>query len=372
MTPLFRLCIVPDGKTKDGLFLLGIKIDLKREVLSRFKSLSPEPTLLIPHLEDWIQKRSLLFKKTAALTTIESDLQVFRDHLHRTEAAQGIYSCEKSLGHLDTPPNKVTFFDTPEKLEDLILANALSKAIDLHDHSNPNAPLRETTKARREKLLLHVCCGPDAAGVIEQLQKNFEVTAFWYDPNIQPQEEHDLRLHAFEKVCELLETPYIVGEYDADRFLTTIKGLEHTPEQGAKCSLCYDMRLERAALEAKTQSSEYYATTLAISPHKVQEKLIKFGQLMEKRFGVPYYHENFMKSDGFKHSVDFTREHSIYRQDYCGCWFSLHEGGPAAQAYSEAKGHQFDQVSDPQGWAEYQENISRLAASGAVANRHTG
>ncbi len=183
----------------------------------------------------------------------------------------------------------------------------------------------------KAKLLLHVCCGPDAGGVIRQLKSEFDLSCFWYDPNIQPKAEYDRRLEAFQKVASIEGIPAIIGSYDVDEFFERIRGLEHTPEQGAKCSQCYDMRLEHSAIEAAHGNFEAYATTLAISPHKVQEKLIKFGKLNEKRLGVPYYHRNFMKEDGFKNSVTYSREHGIYRQDYCGCLFSLHEGGPEAQ-----------------------------------------
>jgi predicted adenine nucleotide alpha hydrolase (AANH) superfamily ATPase len=121
-------------------------------------------------------------------------------------------------------------------------------------------------------------------------------------------------------------------------FYRQIQGLEHTPEQGAKCSICYDMRLERAAVEAKRQGCDLYTTTLAISPHKVQAKLKAFGELNEKKYGVPYLARNFMKDEGFKKSVEYTRDYKIYRQDYCGCYFSLHEGGPQAQSLAESLG----------------------------------
>ncbi|MEI7441761.1 MAG: epoxyqueuosine reductase QueH [bacterium] len=191
---------------------------------------------------------------------------------------------------------------------------------------------------RKKKILVHVCCGPDAAGVIEQLQEEFEVLCFWYDPNIQPKEEYDLRLKAFEKVAELKNTKSIIGEYDVENFFENIKGLEHTPEQGAKCSVCYDMRLERSALEAKKQNCDLFTTTLAISPHKVQQKLKAFGEVAAKRHGVPYLARNFMKHEGFKESVKFTIENDIYRQDYCGCLYSLHEGGPKARQMADQLG----------------------------------
>ena len=184
---------------------------------------------------------------------------------------------------------------------------------------------------RTKKILVHVCCGPDAAGVIDQLREDFDPVMFWYDPNIQPREEYQLRLDAFLKVAELKNVPVIVGEYDVDYFLKRIEGLESSPEQGAKCSICYDLRLERSAQEAKKQNCDLFTTTLAISPHKVQKKLQVFGDLAAKKYGVPYLARNFMKHDGFKESVQFTNENNIYRQQYCGCWFSLHEGGPDAR-----------------------------------------
>ncbi len=208
-----------------------------------------------------------------------------------------------------------------------------------YDLTDPRVQAIVKEHDRKKKLLLHICCGPDAAGVVRQLKEEFELTCFWYDPNIQPQQEHDKRLHAFEKVMKLEDIPYLTGEYDVENFYTEIKGLESTPEQGAKCSKCYDMRLDRAAREARDGGFDLYATTLAISPHKVQRKLQAFGEVNEKRYGVPYFHRNFMQDDGFKDSVDYTRANDIYRQDYCGCFFSLPEGGPAAQWLGQQLGY---------------------------------
>ncbi|MBP7844865.1 MAG: epoxyqueuosine reductase QueH [Proteobacteria bacterium] len=201
-----------------------------------------------------------------------------------------------------------------------------------------------TAEAPKAKMLVHVCCGPDVAGVIQQLKNDYELLCFWYDPNIQPKEEHDRRLDAFIKVADTEKVPYLIGEYDVDNFLEKIQGLEATPEQGAKCSLCYDMRLERAALEAKKQNCDLYTSSLAISPHKVQEKLVNFGKLFEKRYGVKYFARNFMKQEGFKNSVQYSKDYNIYRQDYCGCWFSLHEGGKKAKALAKTWGLEKSQL----------------------------
>lgn len=191
---------------------------------------------------------------------------------------------------------------------------------------------------RRKRLLLHVCCGPDAAGVIAQLKRDYDVVGFWYDPNIQPREEYDRRLEAFRQVARIENIPCLEGEYDVERFLESIAGLEATPEQGAKCSRCYDLRLERAAVEAKAQDCDLYTTTLAISPHKVQRKLADFGALNEQKYGVPYLARNFVKHEGFNDSVAYSNAHGIYRQDYCGCWFSMYEGGPHARHAAERLG----------------------------------
>jgi len=222
------------------------------------------------------------------------------------------------------------------KIIDLIKNKILLSLLDL------NHPLIQSCYEKsliKPKMLLHVCCGPDAAGVIEQLKKDYELSCFWYDPNIQPKSEHDLRLEAFKKVAKIEDVPFIEGEYDVDHFLERIKGLEFSPEKGAKCSICYDMRLERSAIEAKDKGFDTFATTLAISPHKVQQKLKAFGALSEKRHGVPYYHRNFLKMDGFKNSVEYTKEHEIYRQDYCGCYFSLYEGGDKAKQMAKDLGY---------------------------------
>ncbi len=186
-------------------------------------------------------------------------------------------------------------------------------------------------REKKPKLLLHVCCGPDAAGVIELLKRHYDLHCFWYDPNIQPKAEYDKRLSAFEKVAEIEKVPYTVGEYDVDNFENRISGLEYSQETGAKCTKCYDMRLERSAIEAKKNGFDFYTTTLAISPHKVQEKLKNFGKLFESKYGIPYLARNFVKQDGFKNSVEYTKQHQIFRQDYCGCFYSLWEGGPEAQ-----------------------------------------
>ncbi|MDD3145529.1 MAG: ribonuclease HII [Candidatus Gracilibacteria bacterium] len=194
-------------------------------------------------------------------------------------------------------------------------------------------PVKKILEAK-PKLLLHICCGPDATVPIMDLKKDYEIICFWYDPNIQPKKEHDKRLKEFIKVCEIENVEYIVGEYDFKNFFDRIKGLENTPEKGEKCTHCYDMRLERSALEARKLGIKYWTSTLNTSPHKDLEKMFLLGDkwsiketfdsdskkyLKEK---LDFLKIAFRKNGGFKRSVEYTKKHNIYRQNYCGCIYS--------------------------------------------------
>lgn len=194
-------------------------------------------------------------------------------------------------------------------------------------------PVKETLE-QKPKLLLHICCWPDACIPIWDLKKDYEVICFWYDPNIQPRSEYDKRLKAFQKVCELEKVDYIVWEYDIWKFFEKIKWLEHTPERWEKCTKCYDMRLERTALEARRLWIKYWTSTLNNSPHKDLEKMFalwekwseeqtfdseKKENLKEK---LDFLKIAFRKNWWFERSVEYTKKHKIYRQNYCGCIYS--------------------------------------------------
>lgn len=194
-------------------------------------------------------------------------------------------------------------------------------------------PVKETLE-QKPKLLLHICCWPDACIPIWDLKKDYEVICFWYDPNIQPRSEYDKRLKAFQKVCELEKVDYIVWEYDIWKFFEKIKWLEHTPERWEKCTKCYDMRLERTVLEARRLWIKYWTSTLNNSPHKDLEKMFalwekwseeqtfdseKKENLKEK---LDFLKIAFRKNWWFERSVEYTKKHKIYRQNYCGCIYS--------------------------------------------------
>lgn len=187
--------------------------------------------------------------------------------------------------------------------------------------------------SQKPKVLVHVCCGPDVTMPILALRDEYDVVCFWYDPNIQPKEEHDKRYDAFVKVCEIENIPYIKWAYDVKHFFTRIKWLEFTPEKGEKCTNCYDMRMYVAAKLAKKLKIPYYTSSLNTSPKKDLEKLFVMGQKYAEKFEVEFLNIPFRKKWGFEASVEYTKEHDIYRQNYCGCIYSIREGGE-----SEMKG----------------------------------
>ncbi len=194
-------------------------------------------------------------------------------------------------------------------------------------------PVKEVLN-KKPKLLLHICCWPDATVPIMDLKKEYEVICFWYDPNIQPKKEHDKRLGELIKVCEIEWVEYIEWEYDVHNFFNEIKWLEATPEKWEKCTKCYDMRLKRSALEARRLGIKYWTSTLNTSPHKDLEKMFSlwdkwsiqetfdeksWESLKEK---LDFFKIAFRKNKGFERSVEYTKKHNIYRQNYCGCIYS--------------------------------------------------
>lgn len=194
-------------------------------------------------------------------------------------------------------------------------------------------PVKNILEAK-PKLLLHICCWPDATVPIMDLKKDYEVICFWYDPNIQPKKEHDKRLKEFIKVCEIEWVEYIIWEYDVNNFFEEIKWLEHTPEKWEKCTKCYDMRLKRSSFEARKLWIKYWTSTLNTSPHKDLEKMFNLwdkhskptpnfpmtGEGIEQK--LEFLKIAFRKNKGFERSVKYTKKHNIYRQDYCGCIYS--------------------------------------------------
>lgn len=188
-------------------------------------------------------------------------------------------------------------------------------------HRQSYKPVKKILE-KKPKLLLHICCWPDATVPIMDLKKDFEIICFWYDPNIHPKKEYDKRLLNFKKVCEIEKVRYIEWEYDIKNFFKNIKWLEKTPEKWEKCTKCYDMRLERTALEAKKLDIKYWTSTLNISPHKDLEKLFKIWEKYSLKEKLEFLKIDFRKNNWFTRSVEYTKKYNIYRQNYCWCIFS--------------------------------------------------
>lgn len=176
------------------------------------------------------------------------------------------------------------------------------------------------------KLLLHSCCAPCSSYVLEYLSQYFHITIYYYNPNITFKEEYERRME--EQMRFIKELPvknpieFMHGIYEPERFFSMAKGLEDAPEGGERCFKCYELRLEEAAKIAKNNGFDYFTTTLSISPHKNAAKLNEIGEQMGKRYDVAYLYADFKKKNGYKRSIELSKQYGLYRQDYCGCVYS--------------------------------------------------
>ena len=180
----------------------------------------------------------------------------------------------------------------------------------------------------RPRLLLHACCGPCSSAVLEQLCQYFDITVLYYNPNTWPAEEYYRRgeeLKKFVAQAHPLGVTVIEDRYDPQEFYTAVKGLENEPEKGARCTVCYRLRLEQAARYAADHGFDWYCTTLSISPMKDPVRLNELGTELGRQYGVPFLPSEFRKKDGYKRSLQLSAEYGLYRQDYCGCVFSKRE-----------------------------------------------
>lgn len=173
------------------------------------------------------------------------------------------------------------------------------------------------------KLLLHVCCGPCGTAVIERLARDYSVTAYWFNPNIQPAEEYALRLEAAMKVAAEFAVAMPREEGGEEGFATLAAGLEDLPEGGERCLRCYELRLRRAMQYAHENGFDHVACTLSISPHKLAEQINEIGTRLAGEFGLRFLAEDFKQQGGFSRSVELSRALRIYRQKYCGCLHSI-------------------------------------------------
>jgi predicted adenine nucleotide alpha hydrolase (AANH) superfamily ATPase len=174
----------------------------------------------------------------------------------------------------------------------------------------------------KKTLLLHACCAPCTPYVIELLQREFEVTAFFYNPNIHPLEEYQHRLEEIKNFSEKVDLKLITGDYEVEAWFHITQGMEHEKEGGKRCECCYRMRLERTVALAHKKGFNYFATTLTVSPHKKATTINLIGRELQKKYPVAFYEADFKKHDGFKKSCELSTHYGFYRQNYCGCVYS--------------------------------------------------
>lgn len=175
-------------------------------------------------------------------------------------------------------------------------------------------------------LLLHSCCAPCSSYTLEYLSRYFSITVFYFNPNISPKAEFDKRFAEQKRLIETLPSEnkisLICGDYNYDEFLNIARGYESVPEGGERCFRCYRMRLEKTAELAKQNGFDYFCTTLSISPLKNSQKINEIGFDVAEKYGVKWLPSDFKKREGYKRSIELSREYDLYRQNFCGCVFS--------------------------------------------------
>lgn len=178
----------------------------------------------------------------------------------------------------------------------------------------------------RPSLLLHSCCAPCSSYVLETLCNNFNITVYYYNPNIEPFDEFKRRADEQKRFIQFAggshNIKFVEETYDHEEFEKITKGLEGEPEGGARCFECYKLRLKKSAIYAKENGFDFFTTTLSVSPYKNAAKLNEIGGILATEYGIPYLFSDFKKNEGYKRSIELSREYELYRQEYCGCIFS--------------------------------------------------
>lgn len=175
-------------------------------------------------------------------------------------------------------------------------------------------------------LLIHACCAPCSSYVLEYLSRYFHINILYYNPNITSEDEYKYRLSEEERLINELPVKYpvklIAGEYEPEAYFKAVKGLEDEPEGGKRCEVCFELRLREAAEKCRETGADYFLTTLTISPLKNAEKINEIGERIAEEYGVKYLPSDFKKKNGYKRSIELSREYDLYRQNFCGCVFS--------------------------------------------------
>lgn len=189
--------------------------------------------------------------------------------------------------------------------------------------------LRLEQEGKVPSLLLHSCCGPCSSYVLEYLSEYFAITVFYYNPNIYPEREYWFRVDEQDRLIKKLSPRYpihlVSGQYESERFYAAVRGLKQEREGGDRCQACYRLRLTEAAILAKENNFDFFTTTLTISPHKNSQQLNEIGAEIAAKYGAVYLPSDFKKRGGYQRSVELSKQFDMYRQDYCGCVFSMKE-----------------------------------------------
>ena len=182
----------------------------------------------------------------------------------------------------------------------------------------------------KQKLLLHSCCAPCSTAVIERLISDYDITILYYNPNIYPEQEYLKRkneeiryIKIFNKKNSNSNVKMLDCDYESEKFYEAVKGLEDEKEGGARCPICFKLRLQKTAELAKQNGYDIFGTTLTVSPHKNAELINQIGQSIENNLEIKFLQSNFKKQDGYKRSIELSKENNLYRQNYCGCEFAL-------------------------------------------------
>lgn len=183
-----------------------------------------------------------------------------------------------------------------------------------------------SSQGEKPSLLLHICCAPCSSYVLEYLSSHFDITLFFYNPNITSEDEYNYRIDEAKRLISEMplagKVEFLQGRYDVSEFFRVAKGYEDLPEGGERCFRCYRLRLRESAEFAEMHGFDYFTTTLSISPYKNAQKLNSIGSELADEYGVKYLFSDFKKKNGYKRSIELSEKYNLYRQNFCGCIYS--------------------------------------------------
>lgn len=175
----------------------------------------------------------------------------------------------------------------------------------------------------KEKILLHACCAVCMAYPAELLKTDYEPVIYFCNPNIYPEQEYLRRRDELVRYCEQEDYKYILCDFEPEKWYAYIEGLENEPEKGSRCNKCFEYRLNQTAQTARNTGIKFFTTTLTVSPHKVSRNVFEAGKKAAQNYGVEFIEKDFKKQNGFLRTMEIAKQNDFYRQDYCGCEFSV-------------------------------------------------